>query len=104
MKNHTEEMQKEVQIPFDLQLLSPIKVGEDTVIEVLTFNREPQAGDFEDMDPSKMKLGDMLHILSKITAQPRKTVINKMGSRDMFKAIEVLNNFLPDSQKDGDDI
>jgi hypothetical protein len=45
----------------------------------------------------------MLHILSKITAQPRKTVINKMGSRDMFKAIEVLNDFLPDSQKDGDD-
>jgi len=100
---HEKNETQEVKIPFSMQLQSPIAVGADTVIEVLTFNREPQAGDFEEMDPSKMKLGDMLHVLSKITGQPRKTVINKMGSKDMFKAIEVLNHFLPDTQTDGDD-
>lgn len=86
-----------------LKLLKPIVVGED-VIEVLDFNREPVAGDFEEMDPGKMKLGDMLHVLSKISGQPRKTVINRLSAKDMFAALEKLNAFLPDSQTTGEEV
>lgn len=98
-----QEEKVEVKIPFEMRLRKPIKVDKDTELEILTFNREPIAGDFADMDPSKMKLGDMLHVLSKITGQPRKTVIDKLSAKDMFKAIEVLNGFLPDSQMTGED-
>jgi hypothetical protein len=98
-----QEEKQEIKIPFEMNLRKPVKVDKDTELEVLTFNREPVAGDFADMDPSKMKLGDMLHVLSKVTGQPRKTVIDKLSAKDMFAAIEVLNNFLPDSQTTGEE-
>jgi hypothetical protein len=98
-----QEEKNELTIPFDIPLRKSVRVDKDTTLESLTFNREPVAGDFADMDPSKMKLGDMLHILSKVTGQPRKTVIDKLSAKDMFAAIEVLNRFLPDSQTTGEE-
>ena len=91
-----------IEIPFDLVLIKPIAVTKDITVDVLTFNREPIASDFANMSPGGTKMGDLLNIISYCTAQPRKTVIDKLSAKDMFAAINVINHFLPNFQTTGD--
>lgn len=91
----------QIEIPFDLVLIKPIVVTKDIVIDVLTFNREPIASDFANMSTGATKMGDLLNIVSYCTAQPRKTVIDKLSAKDMFAAIDVVNHFLPNFQTTG---
>lgn len=85
--------EEKIELPYTLQLKKPVVVGSDTVSE-LVIHREPEMGDFDNMDLSALKSKDLMFILSKVTGQPKKTVIDKLTFRDGAKAMEVLNHFL----------
>lgn len=94
--------EEKFKLPYTLALKKPVIVGSDTVSE-LVFHREPEMGDFDNMDLSSLKSKDLMFILSKVTGQPKKTVIDKLSFRDGIKAMEIINHFLADAPETGEE-
>lgn len=92
--------EEKIELPYTLTLKKPVVVGYDTISE-LVIHREPEMGDFDNMDLSALKSKDLMFILSKVTGQPKKTVIDKLSFRDGIKAMEVINHFLVDVPETG---
>ena len=82
-----------------IPLTYPIRHGSETITELVIENR-PRAKHFRELPAQGQKMDDMLKLLSKITGQPR-SVIDELDAEDMFKASEVVMDFLPDSLKTG---
>lgn len=89
-----------VTLPFELTLRKPVVLGSD-VIEVLTFNREPTAGDAASLPVTDMKQGDFITLLSKVTGQTD-VMIKKLSYRDFTDSLEILNYFLLGSEADSE--
>lgn len=92
----------EYQIPYSLKLQKPIEWGKDKdPVGELVFKRELKAGDLKNIPAgNEMKIGHLMGIISKMTGQPL-SFIEELSGPDLFKAIEVVNSFLPDGPESG---
>lgn len=72
-------------------LKQPITFGQD-IITSLTI-RPPKAKDFRKL-PMDPKFGDILDLVSRLTAQPP-AVIDELGADDLVEVAAIVEGFMP---------
>ena len=98
-----ESKQKEFEIPHEIKLDFPVPWGKneddrDTII----VKRRLKGKDLKGIPSESITLGHMFKLVSKITGEPM-SFIDELDSKDLFKVIEVVKSFLPNSQTTGED-
>jgi len=93
---------KVYEIPYTLKLKFPFQWGERETKSELIFSRRAKAKDFKGIQTSKIKMDDMMTLLSRMTGESP-AVIDELDSQDLFAATEVLNSFLPSGQVTGEE-
>lgn len=88
-------------LPIKIKLSKPVKYTETEVIEDITFNREPTAGDVGSLPTTGMRMEDFYKPLSKMTGESL-VLINKLSFKDVQRLIEVFNYFLEGSPEGGE--
>lgn len=93
---------KELKIPHVIELEYPIQWGESETITHITIQRRLEAEDLLNFPAEGVLLGDMISLIPGITGLEFAKV-KKIYSKDLFKIINILKFFLPDSQETGKD-
>ena len=99
------EMQEKgvINLPIVIPLQYPIQVTSDSTFEEFTVEKHLTAAAYKGIPASNLKYDDMQKLTSRMVAQPMST-IEKLHSLDMFRCFEVVNLFLPDGLKTGDNL
>lgn len=82
------------------KLAHPIQHGSETITELVVEAR-PKAKAFKGIPADGIMLDHMFLLLGRITAQPP-SVIEELDSEDLFGAVGMVNDFLPNSLATGD--
>ena len=94
---------KEYPIPYTIRLKYPVEWGKDEdPRDTLIVKRRLKGKDLKEIPSDNIKLGHMVKLVSKITGEPM-SFVDELDSEDLFKAIEVVKSFLPNSQTTGED-
>lgn len=79
-------------MPQPFALTKPIEAPDGTIINELTIQRDPNAGDFWDMPLGKLTFSDYMHVFGKITITID-PVLKRMHPYDMQKAVAYVDSF-----------
>ena len=88
-------------LPITMKLSKPISFGESTILDCITFEREPVAGDIELLPVGGQVMGDSYKVISKITGWELPK-IKRLSVKDLKRISSVLQYFLDDSEEDGE--
>ncbi len=92
--------EKKYEIPYTLKLAYPVQWGKDETKSELVFARRPKAKDYKNINPSNIRMSDMISLLAKLTGEPV-SMVEELDAQDLFAATEVINSFLPGGQMTG---
>ena len=83
-----------------LTLKHPIQLGTETITELKVMKRL-RARQFKGIPAQNILFDHMLVLIGKLTGQPP-SVIEELDSEDLFPAMELVNDFLPNSLTTGE--
>ncbi len=95
MANEIEEKEEaKYPLPYKIELLYPVDWGKNESRNDVVVQRRLKAKDFKGLDASRIEMGDMMKLVSRITAEPM-AFVDELDIEDLYRVIEVVNSFLP---------
>lgn len=106
--NFNEEIEEEksgefdnITIPYTFKLNYPITLVNGDVLESLEVFRRLTGNDIMQLSSDDIKIGDLAIMFSKVTAQPKNSVIGKLDASDLIRGTTLVASFLKRGQKSG---
>lgn len=89
----------DLNMPFTIELSTPIVLTESKTVETLTFKNPMTAGDVESLPVANQVFGDFYRPISRICGEPISTIRKLPVAPDLQFCMELVSTFLTGSDK-----